>query len=168
MKKQKQTLLMIYVNKNKEMISYCYSICKNIQMAEDIIQNLFLKLLIKNDLSKISSLNSYIFKCIKLNTYNQLKINTNRNKILDKIFMNGAFSCLDNKEKDDFLKIKIIEDSIKSLPEKRGKIFVMKRLEHKSLKEISKELSISAKTVENHITNARRDLKIKLAQFKND
>ena len=53
-------------------------------------------------------------------------------------------------------------DAIESLPSKRRMVFRMKRIERRSVKNISSELSISSKTVENHITNAIKDLKSKL------
>jgi RNA polymerase sigma factor (sigma-70 family) len=48
------------------------------------------------------------------------------------------------------------------LPVKCRSVFVLSRYEHKSNKEIAMQLGISEKTVENHITNAIRQLRLSL------
>jgi RNA polymerase sigma-70 factor (ECF subfamily) len=45
------------------------------------------------------------------------------------------------------------------MPEKRRQVFIRKKLEEKSLKEIAAELDITVKTVEYHITEAMKFLK---------
>ena len=52
-----------------------------------------------------------------------------------------------------------LEELIKQMPEKRREVFIKKKIEEKSLKEISEELNITTKTVEYHITEAMRFLK---------
>jgi RNA polymerase sigma-70 factor (ECF subfamily) len=52
-----------------------------------------------------------------------------------------------------------LEELIKQMPEKRREVFIKKKFEEKSLKEISEELNITTKTVEYHITESMRFLK---------
>lgn len=52
-----------------------------------------------------------------------------------------------------------INKAIASLPEQRRKVFLMKRIEGKSYKEISAELGISERTVETHVAHAMKHLK---------
>ena len=52
-----------------------------------------------------------------------------------------------------------LEELIGKMPEKRKVAFIKKKIEEKSLKEISEEMSISTKTVEYHITEAMKYLK---------
>ena len=100
------------------------------------------------------------FYAINLNFFINLAL-----QILDLILLEDK-RYSKNENNCDFLKEKIIEDCINKLPKRRGKVFVLKRIEHKSIKEISKELSISEKTVENHITHALKDLKTTLAYIR--
>jgi RNA polymerase sigma-70 factor (ECF subfamily) len=62
-------------------------------------------------------------------------------------------------------KIKSIEHAIDQLPEKRKLILKMAKLENKSHKEIAELLSISVKTVENQLLQAKRTLRQKIAAF---
>lgn len=152
----------LYKLKKKDMISYSYSICKDFKMAEDVIHNIFVSLLLKDDFIKIRNLSSYSFRCVKWNTYKQIKASRlcNRDIDIDQGLMKNYY-CF-NEKSYDFLQEKIITDAIENLPYKRRKVFRMKRIEKRSVKNISSELSISSKTVENHITNAIKDLKSKL------
>ena len=52
-----------------------------------------------------------------------------------------------------------LDELISRMPEKRRQVFIKKKIEEKSLKEISQELAITTKTVEYHITEAMKFLK---------
>ena len=158
-------IIKLYERQYNKLIYYCHSICGNSQVAQDIVQNTFLILLQKNNLHTVKSLKNYIFRCIKLNTYNHLKIMKNHKRILHVVCISKSIFHSTNNKDYDFLNEEIILDLINSLPEKRRKVFIMKRIENKSLKEISEELGVSCKTVENHMTFALRDLRKKVIRF---
>lgn len=165
---KRQRITAFYRNKKENMVLLSRSICKDKKIAEDIVQNIFFNLLLNQNFDKIRNLESYMFRCVKFNTYNHLRTVKKQRQILSNIY-----SCVEKKQSEneknyDFVKEKIIEDAIEELPVKRRKIFIMKRLQNKNVKEISKESSISTKTVENHITNALKDLKEKLKPIRYD
>ena len=167
-KNQKNCIVELYKLKNSEMISYSYSICKDLEMAKDVIQNVFVILLSKTDFNSIRNLYSYAFRCVKFNTLKQIKFRSKfTSNDIDEdthnIFINNYY-CHNNKSYD-FLKEQNIIDVINNLPTKRKTVFIMKRIEKRSVKNISQELSISTKTVENHITNAIKDLKSKINPY---
>jgi len=165
---KKQQITAFYSDKKENMVSLSYSICKNKKIAEDIVQNIFLNLLLNKNFDKIRSLESYMFRCVKFNTYNHLRTVKNQRQILSDIYSSVNRNSNENEKNYDFIKEKLIEDAIEELPVKRKKVFIMKRLQHKSIKEISEESSISTKTVENHITNALKDLTEKLKPIRYD
>lgn len=168
--KHRNIIAELYKLKKDELVAYSYSICKNPEIAQDVVQNIF-EILLKRDLSKIRNVYSYVFRCVKFNTLKQIKIRSkftskDKDEVNQNIFDNNYY-CL-NYKSYDFLKEQIIIDSINSLPMKRKIVFVMKRVEKRSVKDISEELLISPKTVENHITNSIRDLKKKIAPIRYD
>lgn len=59
-----------------------------------------------------------------------------------------------------------LEVALQDLPERCRLVFVMKRLEGMSQKEIAQQLNISTKTVENQITKAVKALKEALLEFR--
>lgn len=48
----------------------------------------------------------------------------------------------------------LIDEIVESLPKKCQLVFKMSRFENLSIQEISKEMNISTRTVENHLTKA--------------
>jgi RNA polymerase sigma-70 factor (ECF subfamily) len=53
----------------------------------------------------------------------------------------------------------LIDMAVEKMPEQRKRIFIMSRKEELSNEEIAKQLKISKRTVENHLTQALRDLR---------
>ena len=59
----------------------------------------------------------------------------------------------------------IIENTINNLPKRTAQIFRMSRFEHLSHREIAKQLDLSTKSVEYHITKTLSELRINLKDF---
>jgi len=59
----------------------------------------------------------------------------------------------------------LVKSGIDELPEKCKSVFVKSRMEGLNHKEISEELHISPKTVENHISRALRHLRTTLKEY---
>ena len=129
--------------------------------AEDVVQEVFIKIWDKRkELKTDTSFKSYLFTIAmnsirkqfnKLSRYNEIK----HEILLDSVDADDYFD-----ERDDY---KQLLDKLKALvdemPEKRRQVFIKKKFEEKSIKEISVELNISEKTVEYHITQALTFLK---------
>jgi RNA polymerase sigma-70 factor (ECF subfamily) len=58
-----------------------------------------------------------------------------------------------------------LDEFISQMPEKRREVFIKKKFEEKSLKEIAEELSVTPKTVEYHITEAMKYLKNEFERY---
>lgn len=59
----------------------------------------------------------------------------------------------------------IVNNTISNLPERTEKIFRMSRFEQLSHREIAKQLGVSTKTIEYHITQSLNELRINLKDF---
>jgi RNA polymerase sigma-70 factor (ECF subfamily) len=55
--------------------------------------------------------------------------------------------------------LKKLDELIHRMPDKQKQVFIKKKMEGKSLRQISKEMDISVKTVEYHITAGMKHLK---------
>ena len=58
-----------------------------------------------------------------------------------------------------------IEEALQTLPEKCGEVFQLSRLKDLSYKEISEQLNISIKTVENHMGKALKMMRMELQDY---
>lgn len=60
---------------------------------------------------------------------------------------------------------RIVQDVLKTLPEKTREIFLLSRYENKTVKEIALQVNLSPKTVEYHISQSLKALRIALKDY---
>lgn len=125
------------------------------------MQEVFLKIWKKRkEIDTAKSFNSYIFT-IALNSirkhFNELAVEHHlKHDILTSI--HDDHEVVDEYEDYEEL-LEKLELAIGKMPLRRREIFLRKKIDCKSLKEISEEYNISIKTVEYHITEAMKFLK---------
>lgn len=144
-----------------------YNILKSKEISEDIIQDVFLDLWNKRETLKINiSLKAYLYACTRYKVYDYFRKNKNELNIelfddLNKrLTQSTPLTELMHKEL-----VQHIENVIATLPEKCRMVYTLSREQKLSHKEIAKQLNISTKTVENHITKASKTLKLSLGDF---
>ena len=140
--------------------------------AENIVQNVFLKIWENKEcLGEVSNINSYLYTMTKNLCLDQLKHEKVKRNYLDnsyrikseiqyKFIQDEAASLLLENELEE----KIIQ-SMELLPEKCKNIFKKSRLEGLKHSEIAAELGVSHRTVDNHIANALRHMRLHLREF---
>jgi len=141
--------------------SYCYFLINNYEAAEDIVQEQFVGLWENWErLNPIESIKGYLFQSVKNRSINYLK---NQSILIhpdeNTLWLNFesklpvASEMVENKELE-----KIIDQAIEQLPERCRAIFILKRIDEMSNKEIADQLNISVKTVEAQMTIALKRL----------
>ena len=153
-------LITYYINNYYNLLKYSLSICKQKELSEDVLQDVFLSLYSRKKKLIVKNIEPYLVRSIKLNSLSKIRQRnlseyngySNHNSIIEKYSFNHS----------DFLMEKIITREIDSLPLRRRKVFILKRLNKKTTKEVSETLNISTKTVENHLSLATKQLKSKL------
>lgn len=143
-----------------------YSIVNNRVVVEDIVQEVFYELWRKRESIQISiSLKAYLRKmCINtaLNHIRSQKIFLEEDKIIEgdgNIDIDSQVNMELHELQDQ------INKSIGELPPKCKIIFSLSRFEDMSYSEISKELDISIKTVENQISRALKLLRTSIYPY---
>ncbi|SEO78609.1 RNA polymerase sigma-70 factor [Mucilaginibacter sp. OK283] len=137
--------------------------CK--EASEEIVQNFFTKFWQNRNTIKIDeSLRAYLFSSISYLIINHLKKEALKNQYLQLSYI-AVEDRLDNST-EDIVHLNdlqsIIDKELEKLPVRCRSVFELSRKGNKSNKEIARVLNISEKTVENHITNAIRYLRINL------
>ncbi len=135
---------------------------KDMQVAESIVQNIFLKMWENPfELNDSRSLKAYLYRSVinaAINFVNQQK-NISRHHL--KISEQVTDAYIDTLQEEQELKALIYKE-IERLPEQCRKVFKMSRFEGLKYKEIAQQLNISEKTVENHMVNALKILRTNL------
>ena len=130
-------------------------------VVEDALQDVFIEVWQKRHTRSILALSSYIYK---MTTYTMLAYlrKTDNEEILvqimqqTEIFEPSAEQRLIDQELADK-----IEAEIERLPAKMKEVFLLKRNEDYSYREISEELNITEHTVRKQLSNAMKLLKVK-------
>ncbi|MBI9034204.1 MAG: RNA polymerase sigma-70 factor [Bacteroidales bacterium] len=149
------------------MCSYANLFLKDLESAEEVVQNVFFKLWVNREKLIIkNSVESYLFRAVRnasLNVIKHLKIREeykahNQREIqLSEQDNSGEFVLTELEQK--------IREVIDLLPFDRRRIFIMSRYEGLKYQEIADKLGISVKTVENQIGRSLKLLKKELADY---
>ncbi|MDB2657069.1 RNA polymerase sigma-70 factor [Crocinitomicaceae bacterium] len=144
---------------------YAHSILKNQEEAEDAVQKLFIKFWEKRFELQIDNIRAYLYRATYNTCLNQVKSNKNslRHVPESEVQVHASDDASDGVLSEELQKQ--IQDAIEVLPEKCRQVFHLSRFEEKTYKEISEELNISVKTVENHIAKALRIMRTELAEY---
>jgi len=153
-------LLRLY---HKQLLVYVITLTHNRNLAEDIIQNVFLKLWeYRNRLNPDYSIKNFLYR----SCYNEFVNNYKKNKgitYFDKVFLetteavalNNDFGVLERK-------MEIVFKGVSLLPDKCAEVFLLSKREGLTNVEIADYLHISLKTVEGHLTKAYSILRERL------
>jgi len=151
----------------QSLCNYANSILKEMEEAEEVVQNLFLSIWEKrNDLEINISLKSYLYRAVHnhcLNRIKHLKVREEYQQYAVN-FYDASYESVSQTVMKNELETKI-EEAIRKLPEQCRLIFRMSRFEELKYHEIAEQLELSPKTVENQIGKALKILRVELAEY---
>ena len=151
----------------KGLQGYAFSILKDEDAAEEIVQKVFYTIWIKQAHRKIKgSIKAYLYKSVYNTCMNHLKhekylINHQLHVIYHyKDCVENAAEIIETKEAKQK-----IQEALKTLPEQCRTIFHLSRFEELRYAEIAAQLGLSVKTVEAQMSKALKKLRNKLSHF---
>ena len=140
--------------------SFARALLNDSDAAEDILQNVFLKLWIGRErLDEDRSVLNYLLVCIRNEIYDYLCLKYNQT------IVHCEPPELEDRSGDieaNMLGVetsRIVDSLVSKMPPQRQKVFIMSRYQQMSAREISETLGLSERTVERHIHLALQDLK---------
>ena len=155
-----KALGILYVLYAARIRNFAFSLLQNGTEAEDITQDLFLKIWSSREsLRNVDSLKSYLFSMTHNSVLNLIKHKSVRNRYKE----DSANSMSEQYEPDTRFDtseiLKSIDSALEEMSVLRKTIFRMNRFEHKTYQEIADTLMISPKTVQYHISCALAELR---------
>ena len=145
------------------MCNYAYQKTGNTADAEDVVQNIFVRLLSGNNRDyKEEEIKHYLFKSVKNGIIDLQRKNA---KMARNVDLDGQLVDIDEPNDEEIenmiLKDRIMQ-SIRHLPPKCQDIFVRSKIDGYTYQEIANEMEISIKTVEAQMTKAFKILREEL------
>jgi RNA polymerase sigma-70 factor (family 1) len=138
---------------------------KNTEVAEELVNDVFLKIWEDGDKINIdSSLKSYIYRAIINRSLNEIQKNKKDSTMMMDLYYSQDESYELTQIEENELKIKLY-DAIELLPDQCKKVFRLSRFEELKQQEIADKMGISIKTVKNHITHALKTLSKSIEGF---
>ena len=157
----------LFKAKYNPLCAFASGIINDSDAAEEIVQEVFVKLWAQRDKIDVSaSISSYLYSAVRnaaLNAIKHLQVKEAYKK-QNKIERDNAENVVSDALIGTELEQKI-NDAISHLPSERKKIFLLSRTEGLKYKEIAEKLEISVKTVENQMGKALASLRNELAEF---
>lgn len=153
----------IFYAYSSKLYRFAFGYLKSKEDAEEMVQEIFSKIWDKRaDIKEEYEFRSYLFSI----AFNYIKKQFRSKALINKY---TEFAVSKNAESEQILvdvnysSLKLrVDQLVEQMPEKRKAVFFKSRFEGKNAKEISEEMNISLSTVENHLNQALRFLRLHL------
>ncbi|QNK61084.1 RNA polymerase sigma-70 factor [Pedobacter sp. PAMC26386] len=154
----------IYLRYDKLLYLYAYKKLRNKEEAKDVVQDIFTWLFNNRFEFKLkTTLSGYLYKSILNKIFDIFK----HKGIIRKYADSGKhYIEVNNPETDYLIREKdiaiLIEKEIAAMPEKMREIYLLKRKQFLTTKEIAEQLGLSEHTVSTQLKRALKHLRVKL------
>ena len=152
---------LLFDNYQNDLYRYVKSLVKIEAQAEEIVQDVFLKVwLRKHTLDPKLSFKSFIFTIARNLAFNFLKKAANDRELMNQVFYESQKSYRPsdiNLTEAEYKNLGV--RAVNSLPPRCQLVYKMSRDQGKTYEEISSELGISVNTVKNQMTKALGDIR---------
>ena len=144
---------------------YIYNKVNNKEEAEDLSQDVFVRLMDYKQMLRPDTVKFFIYTISRNLVNDYLRRYYKKQEITSYMYdrmevsHNEVESCV---VADDLLACE--KRRVEFLPSQRRKIYVMNRFEDKSVTDISEELNLSRRTVENHLFISRKEMRSYMKQ----
>ncbi len=148
----------------KQLVFYSYQIINDYAQAEEIVQEVFVKMWQNFDaIEHITDKKSYLYKAVKNSSLNFLRHIKVRQQYIykEQIANETAAKSPEEHLTESELKIRLYE-AVKKLPDNWKEAFIKSKHENLKYSEIAEEMNISLKTVEKYISKALQFLRKEL------
>jgi RNA polymerase sigma-70 factor (family 1) len=152
----------VYELYSHKLFSFIFKILKNDDEAEDIVQEVFVKIWESRDkLTDYKLLNSYIFTIAYNNSIDLIRKRINNSKYLEHLKKSSVIyetpSIIGEVEFNELSSH--VEKLVAKLPERQKEVYLSHCVKGLTYPEIAEQLGISKNTVENHMAKALKYLR---------
>lgn len=163
----KNAFTVIYNRYWEKLYLLAYTILKDNHAAEDIVQEVMVSFWLRRNITKVYNLNSYLYQSTRFQVFKLIRKGKNMQmSSLENVEVIDPHLTENNLHLEDIYKSLLY--LVEKLPARCKEIFLLRRMEGMSIKEISIKLKISQKTVENQLTIALKKVRTSINENTND
>jgi RNA polymerase sigma-70 factor (ECF subfamily) len=160
---EKSTFKEVFKNYYNPLVNFASNIIGE-KDAEDVVQDVLLKIWYQKDEIFMKSPKSFLFRAV----YNKCIEKIRRLKVekdyLDTLVTSSTTINVIEDVADTYMLKEKINKSLRQLPPKTREVFVLAKVNGLTYREIAEEMEISVKTVESHMSNAFKKLRLLIAR----
>lgn len=148
-----------------DMFLVAYRKLRNKEAAEEIVQDIFLRLWRERDTLRIENLNYYLFSAVRYEVIDYIRTKGRTFENLDDYGSIEGMQDLNTENQlalDELLRV--IDECLHILPEKTQEIFRLHKLEYWPISRIATRFGLSEKAVEYHLTKSVRVVRTHLKE----
>jgi RNA polymerase sigma-70 factor (ECF subfamily) len=150
----------LFKNYSSRLFGFAFSFYKSKEDAEELVQDVFIKIWENRSNLKLEyHFKTYLFTI----AFNQIKKHFRSKSMFERYL--ASRNSKENEieyffEESDYTSLKeLVDHLVDNLPPRRKEVFRKSRFDGKTIMEISEEMNISTRTVENHLNQALRFLR---------
>ncbi len=156
----------IYYKYVKKLYSFAFGLLKDHSQTEELVQSVFVTLWEKrHQLNPNLRFSSYLFTICYNAVLKYFRSKNVEQKVLALLFQDSANCCSDTMATVYFNELNSqIEKTVEEMPPARKRVFRLSREQGKTTREIAEYLDISPRTVETHISQALKTIRVELSK----
>ncbi len=158
----------LFTKHSQGLVAYGSSLTRDSEAAKELVQDLFMEIWEKRKIIQIKgSIKPYLYSSMYHKALNWL-----RAKKIREIYVNNPVEISNwfpypvNPDRIDVLKLELIEKQIRLLPDQCREVFTRSVILDEQHSEIASHLGLNIKTVENHLSRARKILRERLKKIR--
>ena len=149
-----------YANYRRQVYLYIYYKVNSQEEAEDLSQDVFLRLMEYKQMLRPDTVKFFIYTISRNLVNDYLRRYYKKQEISSYLYDRAETSTNETESRIISNDLAVLEKrKLTALPTQRRKIYAMSRFEDKSVADISTELNLSQRTVENHLRLGRHEMR---------
>lgn len=163
--KSTQLITDAYLSYHHSVYLYIYYKIGNKEEAEDLTQDVFVRLMDYKQMLRVDTMKYFIFTIARNLVNDYLRHYYKKQEVTSYMYETAVTYTHETENRILANDLATCERrTLSLLPRQRRTIYMMSRFEDKSISEISAELNLSHRTVENHLRMGRRDVREYISQ----
>lgn len=146
-----------YKKYQRSVFLYIYYKIGNKEEAEDLVQDVFVRLIGYQQMLRVDTIKHFIFTISRNLLYDYFRHHYKKLEVTSYIY-DQRETCTNETEEQVITRDLLLleKKKVAQLSEQRRKVYMMTRFENKTLPEVSRILNLSSRTVENHLFASRK------------